>query len=186
MASTHVSKVYSVEDAKIAAMTADPSGGTTTYGSLIDVPGIKNVGIGFEINTVSLLGDNTELESDSTLRAVTLTFDHAKVSLDALAVFLGGTNTDSGTGSAEIATYRRLSTDTMSYFKFEAKTPTSGTDNIGGDVHLLVYKCKITDYSLGMPEQDNATISASARGVARASDLRLWDLVFNETAAAIA
>lgn len=186
MAATHVSKIYAVEDAKIAAVTADTDGGSTTYGSLIDVPGIKSIGLDFEINAVSLRGDNRELDSDATLQAVTISFEHAKLSLDALAVMLGGTNTDSGSGAAEIATYRRVATDAFSYFKFEAKTPTSGTDNVGGDVHLVLYKCKLTDYSLGMAEEDYQTFSGTARGVFRTSDARLFDVVFNETAAAIA
>jgi hypothetical protein len=186
VAGTHVSKLYSVEDGKIAALTADPSGGSATYGSLIDVPGIKTVGIKPEISNVSLTGDNVELESDSALKAIVMTVANAKMSLDALGVMLGGTTTDSGTGAAEIARYRRIGTDAFSYFKFEAKTPTNGTDNIGGDVHLVVYKAKLTDIDFGFAEQDYAIVSWTARGVFRTADAFLFDLVFNETAAAIA
>lgn len=186
MAGTHVSRIYAVEDAKIAALTADPTGGSATYGSLIDVPGIKSLGLSFDITNVSLRGDNRELDSDSTLQAVTISFEHAKLSLDALAVMIGGAVTDTGTLTEEVATFDREAADSFSYFKIEAKTPTNGTDNVGGDVHLVIHKCKITDYSLGLAEEDYQTFTGTARGVYRASDDKLFSVIFNETASAIA
>lgn len=179
-------KIYAVEDAKIAELTADPDGGSATYGSIIDIPGIKSVGLDFDITNVSLRGDNRELDSDSTLVAVNISFEHAKLNLDALALMIGGTVTDAGVTPNQTATYSRVGTDSFSYFKFEAKTPTNGVDQSGGDLHLVIYKCKVTDYSLGMAEEDYQTFSGTARGVFRASDEALWDLVVNETSAAIA
>lgn len=179
---THVHKTYAVTDAKIAKLTADPTGGTATYATAIDLPGIKSVGLGFEINNVSLRGDNRELDSDSTLVAVTVTFSHAKMSYDALPVLIGGTVTDTGTTPNQVARFRRLGADVFSYFKFEAATPTGGGDVATGDQHLIVYKAKITDYGLGLAEEDYQTFSGTARGVVRASDDFLFDLLANETA----
>lgn len=183
---THTHKLYSTADAQVSKLLTDPAGGSATYGALTDVPGIKTVGLGFELNTVSLTGDNKELETDTTLRAVTVAFSHAKVSYDALAVFLGGTVTDSGTTPAQIARFRRLGADVLPYFKFEAKTPTSGVDTIGGDAHIVVYKGKVTDYSIPFAEQDYAIMTGTFRGVARISDDLFWDILTNETSLAIA
>lgn len=184
---SHTSKFYAVTDAKIAAVTADPSGGTTTYGTLIDVPGIKSVTISGDINTVELRGDNTLLDSNSTLTNVTVDFEYAKLNLDAVAAMIGGTVTDSGAGTTEVATYRRLGTDTFAYFKFEAKTPTAGVDEVLGDAHILLYKCMLSGFpELGMAEEDYQTFSASAVAIPRLSDSKWLDVVLNETAAAIA
>lgn len=183
---SHVSKLFAVDDAKIAALTADPAGGTTTYGSLIDIPGIKNVGLAFDLNSVELRGDNGRMDSDSTLIGVTLSFEHAKISLDALAVFLGGTNTDGGTTPNMTGTFSRTSAQSLSYFKFEARTPVNGVDTTGGDAHLVIYKAKVTSYSLGLAEENYQTFSAEAQGVFRIADSKLFDIVLNETAAAIA
>lgn len=183
---SHFSKLYAVSDAKIGAVTADPSGGTTTYGTLVDVPGIKSVTIGGDISTVELRGDNTLLDANSTITNITLNFEYAKLSLDALDILVGGAVTDAGTGSTETATWRLLSTDSLGYFKFEAKTPTAGVDEVAGDAHILLYKCILNGFpEFGMAEEDYQTFSVSALAVGRLSDAKWIDVVFNETAAAI-
>lgn len=182
---THVHKLFAVSDAKVKKITADPSGGTTTFATAVDVPGIKEIGLDFEINAVSLRGDHRELDAASTLVAVTGTFTHAKVSLDALPVFLGGTTTDTGTTPNQIAKWRRVAADVMPYFSLEGKTPTGGSDDETGDAHLLIAKAKITGYSLGLAEEDYRIMSGSFRGVYRLADDILIDLVANETAVAI-
>lgn len=187
MAISHVSKLYAVEDAKIAAVTADPSGGTTTYGSLVDVPGIKSVTISGNVNTVELRGDNSLLDANSTLTNITLIFEYAKLSLDALDILAGGAVTDAGTGSTETATYDLLRTDALGYFKFEAKTPTAGVDEVAGDAHITLWKCMLSSFpEFGMAEEDYQTFSVSAIAVPRLSDNKWLQVKFNETAAAIA
>ena len=186
MALSHVTKLYAVEDAKISPLTADPSGGTATYGAAIDVPGIKSIGLGPDITSVQLRGDNRELDSDSTLQAMEVTFEHAKLSLDALEVLMGGTTTDAAVTPDQTATFSRVATDAFSYFKLEAKTPTNGGDDVGGDVHIVLYKCKVTDISFGFAEEDYQTVSVTARAVYRAADEKLFDIVQNESAVAIA
>lgn len=182
----HSSKIYAVSDAKIGKVTADPSGGTTTYASLIDVPGIKEAGIGGDVNSVELRGDNTSLDYNATLGALTLSVTHAKVSLDVLPVLLGGTTTDSGAGSTEVATYVQTNTNTFNYWKFEAKTPTNGADPTGGDLHVVLYKCILTSFpEIGFAEEDYQILSFEARAVPRLSDGKIFDIVLNETAAAI-
>lgn len=184
---SHFSKLYAVEDAKIAAVTADPSGGTTTYGTGVDVPGIKSVTIGGDVSTNELRGDNRLLDANSSLTSITLEFEYAKLSLDALDILVGGTVTDAGSLAAETATWSLLSTDTLGYFKFEAKTPTAGVDEVAGDAHIVLYKCMLTGFpEFGMAEEDYQTFTVSAIAVGRLSDAKWIDVVFNETAAAIA
>ena len=184
---SHVTKVFGVNDAKIAKLTADPAGGSATYATSVDVPGIKSVSISGDINTVDLRGDHTLLDSDSTLQNITLTFEYAKLSLDALVVWLGGTVSDSGTTPNQIAKLAMLGTDTLlgNHWKFEAKTVSA--DTVGGDVHLVLYKCKLTSFpELGTAEEDYQTFTVEARAVPRLADSKWIDVEARETVAALA
>lgn len=186
MALAHTSKLFAVQDAKIAKLTSDPSGGSPVFATSIDVPGIKSVEVSFEINNVELRGDNTRLDSDSVLGGISVSFEHAKVSLDVLAAMIGGTVTDSGTTPNQVATLSRLSTDAFNYFKLEAKTPTNGVDFSGGDAHLIIWKLKLTDYSIGFAEEDYYTFEGEASGSTLLSNNKIFDIVLNETQAAVA
>ena len=77
-------RVYGIQDAKIAPLTADPASGTPTYGALIDVPGIKSFEISGDMEVKSLRGDNTKLATNSTITNIQVQVTHAKVSLDVL------------------------------------------------------------------------------------------------------
>lgn len=182
---THVTKIYAVEDAKIAKLTADPTGGSATYATSIDVPGIKEIGFTPEVSTVELRGDNKRLDQDSKLVGGALSVAHAKLSFDALAVLVGGTVADSGTTPNQKVTYTFIGTDSPSYFKLEGKTPTNGEDVVGGDLHMTFYKCKLTSIELGFAEEDYRTVSFEASCVFQLASDKLFDIVLNETVAVI-
>lgn len=185
---SHITKFYAVSDAKIFKVTADPSGGTVTYGSAVDIPGIKSVTITGEVTNAELRGDNTLIESNSTLSAISVSFEYAKLNFDALTVMLGGAVTDTGTAPNQKANYRLLSTDTFSYFKFQAKTPTGGSDSVTGDAHVILFKCILNEFpEMGMAEEDYRTFTTSAACVPTlGTTAGGWlDIPINETAVAI-
>ncbi len=182
---SHTSKVFAVKDAKVAKLTADPAGGTTTYGAIVDVPGIRSVSLGGDINTVQLRGDQTLLDSDSVLNNISVTFEYAKLSEDVLAVVMGGAVADTGTTPAQKATWSVLGTDTLfPTFKFEAQVVS--VDSPTGDLHIVLYKCKLSDFpEIGTSLDDYQTFSAAATASPRISDSKWMDLVLAETAYAI-
>ena len=173
-----VSKLYSTEDCKIAKLLGDAIG-FASYDTMIDVPGIRQVTMTPQIESKSLRGDNRELDADSTLVAVELSFEHAKVSFDALPVFLGGT-WNAGTG-----TYVQSDSGSLPYWAMGWRTPTNGGDATGGDVQFKVFKAKLTAYTLGNAFEDYQLFSGTARGVYRIADDKLFEVKINETAAAI-
>lgn len=188
MPTQRFTKVYGIKDAKIAPLTADPSGGSPTYGALIDVPGIKSFEISGDVEVKTLRGDNTKLASDSAISNIQVAVTHAKVSLDVLVAILGGAVTDSGTGTAETARWDlKGATATMPPFKLEGVTPPNGTDLIGGDFHVVLHKLKLAGFpDLGFAEEDYriASFTADADPLLSTDD---WiSLVLNETAVAIA
>jgi hypothetical protein len=161
MPSDHSTKWYAVDDAKIAKLTADPAGGPATYGAIIDVPGIRSVGISGDVNSTELRGDGHRIDQNSKLTGLTVTFEFAKAAFDIFSLLAGGTVADVGTGDTESATWELGADDQMSNFMFEAQT--LGVDTIGGDGHLRLHKCIITSFpSLGFADEDYQTFSVDA------------------------
>ncbi len=184
---THVTKLLAVDDAKCAKLTADAEGAAApTYGALVDLPGIKQVALTLEFESRELRGDNRRLDQASFLVGITLGFTQAKLSLDAAAIMAGGAVVDSGTAPAQKATWARGGADVVPQFKFEAKTPNNGIDVVGGDGHLVAYKLTATALPLGLAEEDYQTFDIEAAGAFLTSSGKLFDLVLNETGAAIA
>lgn len=184
---SRVTKLYAVQDGKIAPLTSDPDGGTPTYGALVDVPGIKSVEISGDVEVKELRGDNTLLDSDASISNVTVAFPHAKLSLDVLKVLMSSTVTDSGSTPAQKSVWKMTKTSKPLPFKFEAVTPVSGGDVIGGDVHFTLHKCIMSSFpGLGLAEEDYRTIENECRAVPLISTGEWIDVTINETAAAIA
>lgn len=183
---SHVTKMLAVDDAKIAKLLTDPESGTPTYGPLIDVPGVKQVALTLEIQTIELRGDNKRMDQASILVGCGIAWSQGKLNLDGQAVIIGGTVVDSGVTPAMKATYSRGGADTIPQFKFEARTPSNGTDTAGGDGHLLVYKLTGSAFPVGFAEEDYQTFDVEAQGAYLLSTNKLFDEILNETAAAIA
>lgn len=184
---SHFSKLFAVEDAKIAKLTSDPSGGSAVYATIVDVPGIKEVTLSGTVEAKELRGDNALLDARSVIKSLSISVSHAKISLDILPVLLGGTTADAGTTPSQTTTYDLTGTDTPNYFKFEAKTPTDGADTIGGDVHIVLHKCVVSGLpDIGFAEEDYRTVGFDAVCSPLLATGRKWFTVkFNETAASI-
>lgn len=180
-----VFKVFAVEDCKIRKVLTDPSGGPATYGPAIDVPGIRTVNISGDINTVQLRGDNTALESDSTLTALTATLDHAKFSLDVLEVLLGGTSAATGVTPNTVETFTLPSSAVFGEFVLEAKTPRYSD---ASDVHVRLGKLKLSSFpEFGMAEEDYKTAEGVEASITPLASTGNWfAIISNETSAPIA
>lgn len=181
---SNITKVFAVNDAAIAQLSTDSSG-APTYGTLFDCPGIKKVGLDFDLKNVELRGDNKRLDSSTIVIGCKLTFDHAKLSFDVINAILGSTITTSGTTPSQVTKITGKSVDVVPYFFFGAKTPTAGVDISTGDIHLQLPKLKIDKYALGFAEEDYQIFSGEASGMFTISNDTLWQLALHETAAAI-
>lgn len=184
---SHISKAYAVEDAKIYEMTADPAGGSATYGTAIDVPGIKEVTISGTVNSKELRGDNALLDARSVLKSLSATVSHAKISLSVLPVLLGGATVDSGSTPNMLATFDLLGSDTPNYFKLVAKTPADGADTIGGDVLITLHKCVVSGLpDIGFAEEDYRIVGFSAVCAPLLATANKWmTIALRESAAVI-
>lgn len=182
---THVSKVFAVADAKVRPLTADPAGGTPTYGAYVDLPGIKSVTISGDVETKELRGDNQLLDSDSVLTNVSVEFEYAKLSLEALAVFFNSPVVDSGATPNQVATWELLGSTKMAPFGFAAVSV--GADVIGGDVMVELHKCTLSGFpELGMAEEDYKTQPLGASAAPLNSTGKWVGVSIRETAAPVA
>ena len=181
----HVSKFYGIKDAKITPMLTDPAGGTATYGTAIDVPGIKSALVTGNVVTKKLRGDSAPIDQDSYLESISVKFVYAQESLNVRAAAIGGTTTDTGTTPNQIAKWRLLGTDPLfPYYKFEGLA--NGVTLGLGDGHLVLWKCKTTSFpALGFTEEDYHTYDIDADVFPRVADSFWIDELFNETAVAI-
>ncbi|MFJ6143120.1 phage tail protein [Streptomyces anulatus] len=183
---SRVTKLYAVEDCKIFPLLSDPSGGVPAYGEGIDVPGIKSMEISGDVEVKELRGDNGLLDSDSSISNVTVSYPHAKLSLDVLKALVSSTVTDSGTTPAQVSKWSLKQGAKPLPYKIVGKTPTSGGDVVGGDVYFTLFKCIMSSFpGIGLAEEDYRTIENEARAVPLISTGEWVDVEIHETAAAI-
>lgn len=183
---SRVTKLYAVEDCKIFPLLADPAGGEPAYGAGIDVPGIKSMEISGDVEVKELRGDNGLLDSDSSITNITVSYPHAKLSLDVLKALISSTVTDSGTTPAQKSKWSLAQGAKPLPYKIIGKTPTGGADQVAGDVHFTLFKCVMSSFpGLGLAEEDYRTVENEAQAVPLTSTGEWVDVEINETALAI-
>lgn len=180
-------KLMELSDAKIAKMINDTGSGPT-YDTTIDLPGIVKIGVAPKAETKKLYGDSKLLDIYQKTTEVELDVECAQLSLDAMEVLLGGSVTQSGTTPNQTATYSLTAADsTPPYFKLEGQWLYAG-DGVG-DVHIVLYKCKVTDppqMEVNDASGNFGTVKFKAIAIPAASNNKWFDIVVNETAQPIA
>lgn len=186
MAIQTVTKVYGVDDFKLYPITQDDTAGFKC-GTAIDGVGVKQVSITFEADEKELTGDEMTLDTMAKVKSITVSTELAKLNLEAMELFTGGTLTNS-TDSATLSIGSNASGN-QKYFQaqFQIKT----TDNEGGDLHYIVYKAKATSTPINGTEDDYATFTVDLKGVyttyagftaGDSTEQKLVDIVVNKTA----
>ncbi len=174
---TKESVVLGINDAKIFPITKDDST-SLTYGAAIDVPGIRSLKVTPTFIEKQLKGDETVIDTYAKLEQIDWSIEHGVISLDALAVMVGGAVQAGGTSPNKNQTYSLTKDDLPKYFKLEAKIDYTDV----GDVHFVLYKCKCTSFDYTLQGDEYATISASGKAIPTMKDGKIKDIVFNETA----
>ena len=180
MALQTVTKVYGVDDFKLFPITQDTEEGFTC-GEAIDCVGVKQVSLTFEAEEKDLTGDEMTLDTISKIKSVTVSTEVAKLNLEAMALFTGGTLTT----DTDKATLSIGSNASGNQKYFQAQFQIKSTDNIGGDLHYIVYKAKATATPINGTEDDYATFTIDCKGVFTAykftNEQKLVDIVINKT-----
>ena len=161
MALKTVTKLFGVDDAKLFPVTED-SETKFTCGDGIDLPGVRQISVTYEMEEKSLTGDEKVLEVSNKIKSVTFNMEYAKLSLEILAQLTGGSYTKTGSDDDEVGTFSFGGGDLPNYFQLKAQI--LDTSNDGGDVHFCIYKAKAAIPINGV-QDDFATLTFDGKGV---------------------
>lgn len=153
MAASHETVLFDVHDYKVYALLTDSTAASPTYGAAVDVPGIAAVGLDPNLVTAELKGDGRVIAKKGRTDRFNHTATYGKLQLDVLAVIMGGTVTDAGSGASETATYDLVSPAPLPYFKVEFKI--DDVDIGLATVHFVGFKCQLTGGTLISQSSDN-------------------------------
>ena len=181
MSLTTETKLYGIEEAKIWPLTGDSAEGLT-YGSPVEISGISSLTINPVFESEILRGDNRILDVYRKPTMLEWEIRNAKLSLDALEIMLGGSVSLSGTTPDQTQTYVLSHGNMPKFFKLEGKSLFTDV----GDVHFVLYKCKIDSMELEADQENYTEISVRGLAVTTKNNDELMRIVFNETQTAIA
>ena len=172
--------LFGISDATITPMTADTASGGTTLGTSLQVPAIQQMGVSPETMSKDLKGpDGTIIDTYTKVIAVTGSVQHARISIPLLAAILGSTPAFSGVTPNQLAALQMNIGDVTGWFQLEGRAAYNSYQ-IGGDVHIRVYKAKMSKFKFEMKNEDYANISFDYKAVPRVSDGKLMDIIENE------
>lgn len=180
-------KLMELTDAKVAKMLTDVSS-APTYDSLVDLSGALKLTISPKSEMKKLYGDSELKDIYSRVTEIEIDGECTVLSLDALKIMLGGTVTASGTTPNQKQTFALTSaTATLPFFKLEGKWTYAGEGL--GDAHVVLYKCKVSEapaIEINDASGNFGTIKFKAVALPATANGAWYDLILNETAAAIA
>jgi hypothetical protein len=183
----HLTPLFSVDKAAWTPLTADPSGGTATYGTKVYIPAVESVSVDPDVLYKELFGDNAIAATAAKPRSVKAKVNFGKIDLDLLKNLLGGLVTDAGTTPNQTSTLDISRTSAASYGKLECQVlgvelPTVAA---GGDVHFVWWKAKLNSLTIGTTAEDYGKPTMSVTGIYLLANDKMFSVVENETAVAL-
>lgn len=188
MPNAHFSRVLSVDDAALYRLLTEPGTGIgpATYAAKVDLVGVRIMTWEPTYKSLELRGDNQILDTDVIPGVVTGKLEYAKIHQDALAILWGGTQADSGVTPNQVSTFTLTGGQLPAYFKLEVQCKTTDFFTQPGDIHFVLYKCKIvTGPMMEMTDADYGIQALTFKAVQPRSTDPTARVTFNETAVAV-
>lgn len=153
-----------------------------TLGTAVDLPNSRTFSFSETADSAELRGDDGVTAVHDSAPTVNWDLESGGLPLEAIKVMYGGYIKESGVTPNIIKTYQKADTDARAYFAAVGQA----ISDSGGDVHMVVYKCKATgDLSGSLADQNFWLTGASGRGIARTTDRVVWEFIQHETAVAV-
>jgi hypothetical protein len=167
---------YGLRDVKLTPINSDGSLGTP-----VDLPAAQTLSFSEAEEFETLRGDDRDVAIHGKGPKVNFDLEAGGISLEAWQVLTGGTLSDLGATPNQTKTLTKLVTESRPYFQIEGQS----INDVDGDTHVLIYKCKVTD-TLEGEFADGAFFITSCSGEAlgNASD-QLYTITWNETSSTI-
>lgn len=167
-------KPYGIRDIKLTNLA-----GTTQ----VDLPQATTLGFTEQLNSGTMRGDDSVAAIAAFTDSVEWQFEAGGLPLEALALMTGRTVVASGTTPNQLVQLNANAGDSYPYFKvYGLSKGDTGID----DVHVKIYKCKLTGAIEGT-FKDKAFFMTSCKGVAiDPGGGNLYEIVQHETSIALA
>jgi hypothetical protein len=185
----HQSRTFGVNDMHVYKLTSDVAGTAPGYGTSVDVVGVKSLETTLATDTKQLRGDNTLLAADSVLKEISGKISYAKHNFDVWTALTSALTTDSGTTPNQISTMTITQVTAPAFFKVEAQS--KQVDYVGGDIHVVLYKCMPGNLATGFMEEDyriqgNDFVAVPLISTITAGPANAWmSIVANESSIAV-
>lgn len=142
---------FDVYDAKLYPLLTDTAGGTTTYSTGIDVPGITQVSVDPEFISAELKGDARTLDRRGRTNAVNFSVGYSLLSFEVLSALFGSPITAETTSAPRSWTMKGR--NNVPYFKlaFAINDVSIGV----GEIHVWGLKCQMTGGNLFDQQTEN-------------------------------
>lgn len=174
---------YGIRDIKLTAYT--DAAATTLAGTSTDLPYARTLSWTESEDFEELRGDDTIITVKGKGAEVEWELEAGGISFDALKVMDGGTVATTGTTPAQKLTYQKKTTDAKPFFKIEGQV----ISDSGGDVHLVMDRCRVTgDFEGEFTDGEFFLTALSGTALGSAISTRLgiiYEFIQNETAVAI-
>jgi hypothetical protein len=171
MALTGSIRSFGVRDVKLTPLPT---------GSQVDLPNAQRFSFTEALTSGTLRGDDATVAIAAYTDMVEWELEAGGISLEALKVMTGRTIAITGTTPSQKNTVLTRAGDVMPYFKLYMQAKGDGID----DIHILVYKCKLTE-GLEGEWKDGEFFVQKCAGVAIDDGSKLMEIVQNETSAAV-
>lgn len=173
---------YGMRDLKLTRYT--DGSGTVLGNSSIDLPNMQTFSFSETEEFSELRGDDRLIATRGQGAQVEWQLEAGGVSFHAWSILTGGTVIESGITPNRKRIIRKKGTDARPYFRTQGRA----ISDSGGDVHSLVYRCRVNDTVEGeFADGEFFVTNASGLGLPmldEAFDI-LYDFVQNETATPI-
>jgi len=124
---------YGLEDCKVAPIT-----GTSTVGTLVDVPGVRSVSFNVEADSDELEGDNQVISKVRKAPSLSGSVELGKINLAAIAVLRGVTASTTGSTPNSITTIQEPDTASNAWFQLVGQAP--DTESTGSAYRVTLNK----------------------------------------------
>lgn len=174
---------FGLRDIKIIPYT-DLSA-TVLDDTMVDLPFVRTLSFSEAEDFTDLRGDDELITSHGSNAWVEWELESGGIALEAWAVISGGEVTVEGVSPNQIKTYRKRVSDAKPWFALVGQS----ISDSGGDIHAIIYRCRITDSLEGeFGDQEFFLTSGSGKGYSsrRSGETGvLYDFVQHETVADI-
>lgn len=177
MALTDPTLPYGLRDVKLT-----PINSAGVLGTPVDLPVAQTFSFSEAEEFDELRGDDRLVAIHGKGPTVDFDIEAGGISIDAWKVLTGGTVAESGSTPNQIKSLTKNVADSRPYFQVEGQS----INDTGGDTHVLVYKCKLTD-TLEGEFADGTFFVTSCSGQGLGDDAgNLYTITWNETAVTMA